>query len=112
MMKFLAMTVAALSLLAAVPAHAAGSWVFEVTNKSSASVKSFSTKENGEWSGNWIRGDKIAPGDTFELDFGSSKGDCEVRTKIVFTDGSYFDYDVDYCKSNKIFLYDDKLVTK
>ena len=33
------------------------------------------------------------------MDFGTDKGDCEVRTEIRFTDGSYFDADVDYCKS-------------
>ena len=85
------------------------SWVFHVENRSSVAVKNFRTQENGKWSGNWIKGDIIRSGEKFEMDFGSSHGDCTVRTQITFTDGTYFDYDVDYCEVNVIVIREQKL---
>jgi hypothetical protein len=97
--------------LTAGAAHA-DSWKFDVHNKSKSVVKAFRTKEDGKWSGNWIRGDRIKPGDTFEMDFGTSEGQCVVRTQITFTDDSYFDYDVDYCNVEALYIYEDRVTGK
>ena len=43
------------------------------------------------------------------MDFGTSEGDCTIRTQITFTDGSKFDANVDYCKVSTLYLYEDKL---
>jgi hypothetical protein len=89
------------------PAGAA-EWKFNVVNKSQTAAVEFRTREDGEWSSNWIK-DRIEPGDNFDMDFGHSDGDCTVRTQIRFTDGSYFDADVDYCKVSTLYLYENKL---
>ena len=94
--------------LAAVPVHAGNHWKFNVVNKSQTAAIEFRTQEDGEWSQNWIK-DRIEPGDTFDMDFGTDKGDCTVRTEIRFTDGSYFDADVDYCKVSTLYIHEDKL---
>jgi len=96
--------------LAAVPAHAGNHWKFNVVNKSETAAIEFRTQEDGEWSSNWIK-DRIEPGDTFDMDFGTDKGDCAVRTQIRFTDGSYFDTDVDYCKVSTLYIHEHKLTT-
>lgn len=83
-------------------------WKFNVINKSQVAAIEFRTQENGEWSSNWIK-DRIEPGDKFDMDFGTDKGDCTVRTQIRFTDGTYFDADVDYCKVSTLNIYDNKL---
>ena len=94
--------------LAAAPAFAGDHWKFTVVNKSSLAALEFRTQENGEWSSNWIS-DRIEPGDLFNMDFGTSKGNCTVRTQIRFVDGSFFDADVDYCKASKLDMFNDKL---
>ncbi len=94
--------------LGATSASAADHWKFVVVNKSNLAALEFRTQENGEWSGNWIS-DRIEPGDKFNMDFGTAKGDCTVRTQIRFVDGSYFDADVDYCKASALDMYNDKL---
>jgi hypothetical protein len=83
-------------------------WKFNIVNKSSTAALEFRTQENGEWSANWIS-DRIQPGDTFNMDFGTTKGDCEVRTQIHFADGSKFDAPVDYCKVTNLYIHEDKL---
>jgi hypothetical protein len=83
-------------------------WKFNVINKSNTAAVEFRTQENGEWSSNWIS-DRIQPGDTFNMDFGASKGDCTVRTEIHFADGSKFDAPVDYCKVNNLYIHDDNI---
>ena len=91
------------------PAAATGShWQFEVVNKSETPATEFRTKEDGEWSENWISA-RIEPGDTFDMDFNHSDGDCVVRTQIHFVDGSYFDTDVDYCKVSTLYMFENKL---
>lgn len=89
-------------------ALAADNWKFKVTNKGTVAAIEFRTQENDEWSSNWIR-DRIEPGDSFDMDFGTSKGSCTVRTQIRFVDGSHFDADVDYCKVSTLYMHDDKL---
>ena len=88
-------------------AHAA-QWKFKVYNKSETAAVEFRTQEDGEWSSNWIS-DRIEPGDHFDMDFGTDKGDCTVRTQIRFTDGTYFDANVDYCKISNLYIYENRL---
>jgi len=104
------LTAAGAIALATVPAHAGSHWKFSVVNKSQTAAIEFRTQEDGEWSSNWIK-DRIEPGDSFDMDFGTDKGDCAVRTEIRFTDGSYFDADVDYCKVNTLYIHEDKLTS-
>lgn len=92
-----------------IPLATAGDhWKFNVVNKSNTAAVEFRTQEAGAWSANWIS-DKIQPGDTFNMDFGASKGDCSVRTQIRFADGSTFDAPVDYCKVNNLYIHDDSI---
>lgn len=89
----------------------AGSWKFEIINKGNQPVTSFRTQEDGKWSENWLRGQAIRPGDSFDMDFGSDEGDCAVRTRITLADASYFDETIDYCKADVVTLYNDTLTT-
>jgi hypothetical protein len=92
---------------ASTPASA-GEWKFKVFNKSQTAAIEFRTQEDGEWSSNWIS-DRIEPGDKFDMDFGHSDGNCTVRTQIRFTDGTYFDAAVDYCKVSSLYIFEQKL---
>jgi hypothetical protein len=96
------------SLLVGNGAAAGDHWKFLVKNKSDHAVLEFRTREDDEWSSNWI-GERIEPGETFNMDFNTSEGSCTVRTQITFTDGSKFDANVDYCKVSTLYLYEDKL---
>lgn len=91
----------------ALPA-AAGNWTFGLLNNTGDTITGFRTKEDGAWSGNWLSG-KVAPGDEFEMDFGTAEGECVVRTQVTFADGSYFDYDVDYCQVSNLYVYDQEI---
>ena len=99
---------AAVGALALAGAANAASWKFKVYNKSNTAAIEFRTQEDGEWSSNWIT-ERIEPGDYFDMDFGNDKGDCTVRTQIRFTDGSYFDTNVDYCKISNLYIYENRL---
>ena len=90
------------------PSLAGDHWKFQVVNKSQTAAIEFRTQQDGTWSSNWIK-DRIEPGDTFNMDFGTDKGDCTVRTQIRFTDGTYFDADVDYCKVSTLNIFENKL---
>lgn len=96
----LRLTVAVLAVISAAPALAK-SWKFDLINKSAAQVTSFRTQEDGQWSKNWLE-ENVAPGETFEMDFGSDEGNCKVRTRIAFSDKTYVDANIDYCNANKI----------
>jgi hypothetical protein len=86
----------------------AGEWKFTVVNKGNLPAIEFRTREDGEWSSNWIS-ERVEPGDSFEMDFGTSEGECTVRTQIRFTDGSYFDANVNYCKISTLYIHDTRL---
>lgn len=103
----------ALSMALAVMASPAfaGSWKFAMTNKSKSIITSFKTQEEGKWSSNWLS-EPVSPGDEYEMDFGTSEGDCVVRTKVTFKDGSYFDYDVDYCKVEHLVVKENVILLK
>jgi len=92
----------ALVLACALPSSAfAKSWKFELINKSAAHVTSFRTQEEGKWSKNWLE-ENVAPGETFDMDFGHDEGGCTVRTRIAFSDKTYVDANIDYCNADKI----------
>jgi hypothetical protein len=97
-----ALVATAITIAFAAPSFA-GSWKFNVVNKSSAKVLSFQTKENSSWSHNWL-GENIGPGETFIMDFGTAEGECTVRTHITFNDNTYVDSDIDYCKVSNIYV--------
>ena len=108
-MKHAAYALATLAVLAFGSLSAsAKEWKFNVINKSHTAAVEFRTREGGEWSKNWIS-ERIEPGDHFEMDFGTDEGDCTVRTQIHFTDGTYFDAPVDYCKVSTLYLYESRL---
>ena len=90
---------------------AANEWKFDLTNRSTANVTSFRTQENGKWSANWLD-EIIVPGDTFEMDFGTDEGNCTVRTRIDFTDGTYVDADIDYCDMKTITVRNNDVIWK
>lgn len=92
-------------------AAAAGHWKFDLANHSKAKVTSFRTKEDGEWSSSWLD-QSIAPGETYEMDFGTDKGDCTVRTRVDFSDDTYVDADIDYCNASTITVNNDGITWK
>jgi hypothetical protein len=96
------------ALLASALSLAGEHWKFNVVNKSNIAALEFRTQENGEWSANWIS-ERIEPGDTFNMDFGTNKGGCSVRTQISFADGSKFDAPIDYCKINNLYIHNDSV---
>jgi hypothetical protein len=100
--------VVAVFMLADGRALAADQWKFKVVNRSDHPVLEFRTREEGEWSDNWISS-RLEPGDRIELDFETSEGKCTVRTQITFTDGSRFDANVDYCKVSTLYLYETRM---
>lgn len=85
--------------------HAADHWEFRIVNKSKLVADGFRTMENGQWSENWLHS-QIAPGSDWTMDFGHSDGTCTVRTQVTFTDDTFFDYDVDYCKAKTLFVFE------
>jgi hypothetical protein len=96
------------TLTLASAAQAGEHWTFQVVNKSQTPATEFRTQESGQWSDNWIS-KRIEPGDTFDMDFNHADGDCAVRTQIHFTDGTYFDANVDYCKVSTLYIYENSL---
>ncbi|MAU99073.1 MAG: hypothetical protein CMP81_24855 [Fulvimarina sp.] len=73
-------------------------WSFNFFNDSRQTVTQISTiQRNGEWSRNWLR-EPMDRGTGLTLSF-KDKGDtrCKVRTYVKFTDGSFYDREIDYC---------------
>ncbi|NBN63351.1 hypothetical protein GWI72_01750 [Microvirga tunisiensis] len=110
-MKFVSMGASLALLIASAGFASAGSWVFNLENKSESHVTSFRTQENGAWSQNWLS-ENVAPGETFDMDFGTDEGSCVVRTRIDFTDGTYIDADIDYCDISLITVRNKDVVWK
>ena len=108
MRKIIAAALAAAVVVSSALPAAAESWTFGLTNNAKDTITGFRTQEEGTWSDSWLT-QKVSPGDEFEMDFGSAEGDCVVRTQVTFADGSYFDYDVDYCQVNNLYVYDDEI---
>jgi hypothetical protein len=100
--SIVAVTVAA-SLAFTCQAASAASWKFDVHNNSAVDVVSFATEEGGEWSENWLE-ENIKPAEVYEMDFGTDEGDCKIRTRIEFSDSTYVDAPIDYCKAKNIYV--------
>ena len=84
-------------------ADAASNTSFKLVNHSGLTAVKFITQENGQWSSNWLSG-PIGPGATSTMTFNSG-GECVVPTQVYFSDDTYFDYDVDYCKAARLHIY-------
>jgi hypothetical protein len=114
-MTFIARIAATAALLAAAPAIAqdGDDWKFQFVNRSGTAVSAFYTiKADGKWSSNWIK-TQIAPSRSFNMSFYDAKDErCEVRTRIVFTDGSEFDTPVDYCGITKVIVNDETMFSE
>jgi len=92
----------------AAPAFAA-SWKFDLVNRSNANILNFTTNEGGGWSGNWLN-EIVAPGEVFEMDFGTDQGDCSVLTRMEFSDGTFFQEPIDYCSASTITVRNNDVV--
>jgi hypothetical protein len=97
--------VAALCLLyLAATASARDHNIFMLHNDSDWVITSFRTQEGKEsFSQNWIKGDRLEPGDSFEMEF-NEDGPCEVRVKVTSGDGYVHDYLIDFCRARDIFI--------
>lgn len=102
--KNLMVAVALLALSAAPTTASDGHWKFGLLNKSRLVADGFRTLENGQWSDNWLHA-QIDPNETSTMDFMHDDGSCLIRTQITFSDNTFFDYDVDYCKVNNLYIY-------
>lgn len=96
---------AALCLLSLVSLAAARNQnQFVLYNDSDWTITSFRTKEGNEsFSNNWIKGDRIKPGDSFEMEF-FEDGPCEVEVRVTSGDGYVHDYLIDFCRAREIFI--------
>lgn len=92
------------ALLAAAPAQAKDDNVFMLHNDSDRVITSFRTKEGSEaFSNNWIRGERLLPGESMEMEFFDS-GPCDVQVRVTSEDGYVHDYQIDFCRSREIFI--------
>lgn len=87
----------------------ATSWEFDLVNRSNANILSFQTREGGAWSQNWLD-EIVLPGETFIMDFGTDQGDCRVRTRMDFSDGTFFEGNIDYCSVSTITVRNNDVV--
>lgn len=111
----LKLTLAALAAaIACAPAVAQDNddYRFVLVNSSAASAIEFKTmRQDGTWSSNWLR-TPIKPAEKRALVFNEGDDRCEVRTRIGFSDGSYFDTPVDYCGISQVIATDEDLYSK
>lgn len=108
-MKKAVFTGVLIGLVVAASGASANQWLFDLENRSAASITSFRTQESGRWSGNWLE-EIVLPGETFVMDFGTDQGDCTVRTRIEFTDNTYVDANIDYCNMSTITVRNNDVV--
>lgn len=101
----LCLSLTALCLLSlALPGAARNQNQFVMHNDSDWTITSFRTKEGREsFSPNWIKGEKLRPGESFEMEF-FEDGPCEVEVKIISDDGYVHDYVIDFCRAQEIFI--------
>jgi hypothetical protein len=99
---WMATAVVAASIAFTCQGASAKSWKFDLHNNSAVDVTAFKTQEGGEWSENWLE-ENVKPAEVYEMDFGSDEGDCSVRTRIEFSDATYLDSPIDYCKIKNIY---------
>ncbi len=78
-------------------------------NSSDWAIVKFMTQDDGEaWSGNWIPGDRLYPGESFELDRPAG-GQCEVRVRVISDDRYMHDYLMDFCRGSEIFIENNRI---
>jgi hypothetical protein len=84
-------------------------WEFDLVNRSNANILNFKTREGSSWSRNWLN-EIVTPGETFIMDFGTNEGDCGVRTRMEFSDGTFFEDTIDYCSASTITVRNNDVV--
>lgn len=114
-MKTFARIAAAAVLFACTPALAqdGDDWKFQLVNHSDTPISGvYTIRRDGKWSGNWIK-TLIAPTRFFNMTFKDPADTrCEVRTRIVFTDGSEYDTPVNYCDITKVIVNDETITSE
>ena len=107
--------VAAAFVLATTTATAAqdgDDYEFILVNHSSVAVDQFNGYAGGEWSDNWLRY-QVEPGEQRTLRFNENATDaCEVRTRVTFTDDSYFEDVVNYCGITYVHVSNNRMWTE
>ncbi len=97
-----------LSVLFLTPALAEDeSYKFNLQNDSQYTITGFETFENSKWS-TW-KVPNVEPGETAEMDWKSSEGDCEVPFRIIYKDVETEQYTVDWCEISNIRVEDDNV---
>ena len=87
-------------------------YAFVLVNHSSVAVDQFNGFAGGEWSDNWLSY-QVAPGEQQALRFNSDATDaCSVRTRVTFTDDSYFEQVVDFCGVEYLHVSDNRMWTE
>ncbi|RYY24186.1 MAG: hypothetical protein EOP62_18005 [Sphingomonadales bacterium] len=114
-MKTISRLAAAAILFACTPVMAQDNndWKFQLVNHSGVAISAvYTIKRDGKWSSNWIK-TLIAPTRTFNMSFYDTQDTrCEIRTRIVFTDGSEYDTPVDYCGITKVIVNDETITSQ
>jgi hypothetical protein len=95
-----------LGALIATPALAE-SYKFKLHNESKYPITGFQTYEDGKWS-TWS-GVSVDAGETQDMDWNSSEGDCVVPFRIIYKDVETEQYKVDWCKIGNIRVHDDNV---
>jgi hypothetical protein len=67
-------------------------------------ISSFQTKQDGQWSKNWLRG-RLSPGRNIPLIWDSQSGDCRVPFRVTWIDWGSQEFTMDWCKSNPSNIY-------
>ena len=99
----------ALGLLGALmvaPAFAAA-YKFMLHNELRYAITGFQTYEDDKWS-TWS-GVSVGPGESQQMDWNSSEGDCVVPFRIIYKDVETEQYKVDWCKIGNIRVHDDSV---
>ena len=95
--KFLKVSSVMLSVLLSSSVFATTDYDFDLINNSKHVITGFVTKDEGHWSDNWLH-EKIKPGETFHMSWGSPEGHCVVPFKVQWEGGSNDEMSVDWCK--------------
>ena len=87
-------------------------YAFDLFNHTQVAVTQLNTKlTNDQWSRNWLS-TAVRPGESRPMRFNASNDDrCEIRTRVTFQDGSYFDGTVDYCGKETLIVTEDEMTT-
>lgn len=98
---------AGISVGASAPATAAETYKFNLHNKSTQYViNGFRTFEGGQWSKNWIDF-TLKPGESAEMDWGSSEGACVVPFRVGWVGYEAEQFKVDWCKLKNLYMKDE-----